>query len=314
MSGIVTEVYQTKFSSNMRLSLQQGAQPRLAMLSGEEAGSGEMYLLENIVEPRKMNSRRERHAPTYTKPSTYDRTWVGQPDEKDDAELFDKLDKVAAAIEPQSGFMMSGKLAINRMRDDIWIGGWDGTGGFYGNRMSGKTGSVLVPFAAGNVVPVAEGAAAATGLNLAKVLAAREILAAGFAEMEEQWYFGVTAKQVTDLFQQYQVASEDFKDSYKVRLDASGKKIIGMLGFEFVEFEFSDTRLDNYATTVDGSGYRKNPFWTKSGMKRVQYYDVQTSVDVRTDLSNAIQCRYAFSETQTRTDEARCGYVLNNEA
>lgn len=307
-------VYRTLFTDNMRLTLQQGAHPAFAMLSPEEAGGGDLKLLENIVEPRKGHKRRDLGAPTYTKAGTYDRTWVGQPSESEDSIPIDKLEKVAAAIDLGSGFMMSAKRTINRMRDDIWLGGDDGTGGFFGNRMTGKTGSILAPFPAGNIVPVGTGGAL-SGFNVAKILAAREVLVAGFAENDDQWYIGISAREVTQLFQQYQVASEDFKDSYKVKMSADGKKILGMCGFEFVEFEFNDPLLDNGGLATEaGTGYRQAPFWTKQAMKRVPWYDVDTFVDVLPGRSHITQIRWAFAENQTRTDEKRVGYIRSNPA
>jgi hypothetical protein len=311
--GDVVETYRTEFTSNMRLALQQGSQPKLAMLGMSEMGSGEMKKLENIPQPRKMNNRSVRHAPTYVNPGKYESTWVAQPDEKDDAELHDILDKVASAIEPKSAFVMSSKMAINRKRDDIWIGGHDGTGGFFGNRMAGKTGSTLVPFPSGNIVGVNVGGAT-SGLNIPKIVEAQEILLQNYAETGEEWYIACTAKQMTDLFLQYQVASEDFKKTYNVRVAPDGKSIAGVMSFSLVHIEFADPLLDNRALTLDGSGYRKVPFFTKSAMCRVPWYDVQSTIDMRPDLSNVWQTRNAFSETQTRTDEGRVGYIACNEA
>lgn len=312
--GDIVDVYRTEFTSNMRLALQSGSQPKLAMLGGMENGSGELKLLENIVTARQGNKRMVRHQPTAVQAGQYDRTWVAQPGEDDDAELHDILDKVAAAIDPQSAFMQSSKRTINRARDDIWIGGYDGTGGFFGNRLSGKTGAVSVPFAGGNVVPVTVGGAA-SNMNLEKVLQAGQVLLQNFAEDDEEWYLGITANQRTALFKQYQMANADFRDAYKVKLSANGRQIEGAAGFTFVNFEFADPLLRYGGLTVEGgTGYRKNPFWTKSGMTRVPWYDVKTTIAMRSDLSDAWQTRWAFSETQTRTDEKRCGFILSNEA
>jgi hypothetical protein len=111
------------------------------------------------------------------------------------------------------------------------------------------------------------------------------------------------------------MANADFREAYRVRLSADGKRMEGAAGFTFVNFEFADPNLDYGGLTVEaGTGYRRNPFWVKSGMARVPWYDVKTSVNQRTDLSDAWQTRWAFSETATRTDEKKCGFVLSNEA
>lgn len=311
MASQVPNTYVTKYSSNMRMALnQQGS--LLAAACMEETGSGEMYQLQNIIGNGTVKSRRTRLATVVYDDPTHDRVWVPRPDEKYDSDIVDTLDKVASGIELQGAYVMKHAGTIRRAWDGIFLGGYDGTGGFYGNMLMGKLGATVVPFANANIVPVATGAAAATGMNVAKILAAREILMAGFVNPDQEWYIGLTAHQITDLFNQVQVTSVDFDKSWKPRFSADGKKLMGLAGFTFVEIELSNPLLPNYDLTLDGSGYRKIPFWTQDGMMMTPWADQKlvSSIDILPQNFRAKQILTTTMMNATRTDNARCGIIL----
>lgn len=307
----IPNTYVTKFTSNMRMALNQ-QDSRLAVRSMREDGSGEMYQLQNIVGAGTVRFRTTRNADVIYDDNTFDRVWVAQPGETYIADLIDKLDRVASGIELQGAYTMKQAAAIKRARDAMWIGGFDGTGGFYGSMLTGKRGEVSVPFANANIVPVTTGASGPTGLNIRKVIAAREILVAGHVDAEQDFYLGVTANEVSDLFNQVEVTSGDFRESLKPRISADGKSLLGLMGFEFVEIELNNVDLPFFELTKDGNGYQKNPFWSKDGMAMVYWYDLMTSIDRVPTKHNAIQVLSQMSGTSTRTDNARCGMILNN--
>lgn len=307
----IPKSYVTTFNSSMRMALnQQGA--KLAPLALEEDGSGEMYQLQNIIGNGMVKKRNTRNADVIYDDPSLDRVWVPAPGQDFDADLVDKIDKVKSGIDLQGGFTMKHAGTMRRAQDGIFLGGYDGTGGFYGNMYTGKTGATVVPFASGNIVPVTTGAAAATGMNVAKILEARTILAEGFAEMDDQWFLGVTADEVKDLFNQVEVTNADFKEQYKARFSADGKSLLGFGGFDFVEIELNNPLLPNYDLTRDGSSYQKNPFWAKSGMSMVWWERVTGSIDRIPQKFNAIQILTTMMANATRTDNARCGIILCN--
>ena len=312
MPSQIPNTYDVKYRENMRFALQQ-QQPKLAPLCTEEAGSGEKYLLQNIVGNGSTTKRTTRNQDTNYGESDHDRVWAVQPGADEYARLVDSLDKVASGIDLQGAYVKDGSQAINRAWDGAFIGGFDGLGGFYGSMLTGKSGTVSSPFASGNIVPVTTGAAGATGLNVEKIIAARTILATNYVDMDQPFYMGVTAKQVANLFGQVEVTSEEFK-SMGGRLSPDGKRIIGMLGFEFVEFELGNPLIPYYELTVDGSGYRRNPFWSKDGMCMVPWEKLFTSVDRMPGKGHATQVFARTMVTATRTDNGRCGQILCNEA
>lgn len=304
--------YVNKYSSNMRMAL-NAQSSRFRGKTLEETGSGELYQLQNIVGTGTVKSKRTRNTDVVYDDATLDRVWVPAPDLKYDADIVDTLDKVRSGIDLQGAWVMKHSGTIRRAWDGVFLGGWDGTGGFYGNMLTGKIGGTVVPFASGNVVPVTTGAAAATGMNVAKVLAAREIFAAGFAEMDEEWFMGLTAHEITGMFNQVQVTSADFKETWKPRFSGDGKSIMGLAGFNFVEIELSNPAMPNYDLTLDGSSYRKNPVWTKGGMCMTPWAgeELKSSIDPVPTKFNNPQILTTTMMNATRTDNARCAIILN---
>ena len=108
-----------------------------------------------------------------------DRLYIAKADFDYYAELVDKNDQVQAAIQLDSGYMKTGTATINRAKDDAVIAG------FFGMMLTGKSGTVQVPFPSGNVIAVDVGAptGTATGLNLGKVKAAAKQLGQAFNRM-----------------------------------------------------------------------------------------------------------------------------------
>lgn len=313
MPSQVPTTYVTKFSSNMRMALnQQGSKLRGSCM--EETGSGEMYQLQTIIGNRSTYQRKSRNQDVRYDETGFDRVWADAPLADETAEMVDKLDKVRTGIDLQGAYVKAQSGAIRRRWDGTFLGGWDGTGGFYGNMKMGKTGSTLVPFANANIIPVNTGASGATGLNIPKVLAARELLVSGFVDTDQPWYIALTAKQVTNLFNQVQFTSSEFKETYNVRMSADGKKLLGMAGFEFVEMELGNPFLPNYDLTVDGSGYRKLPVWTRDGMCFLPWADQElyTSIDPIPTKGNNLQVLSSTMCNATRTDNARCAIILCN--
>ena len=307
----IPNTYVTKYRSNMRMALNQ-QEARLLPKCMEEMGSGEQYQLQNIVGNGRVKKRTTRNQDVVYDDPTHDRVWVSMPGQDYDADLVDTIDKVASGIELQGAYIMKHAGTMRRAMDGAFLGGFDGTGGFYGNMRMGKNGEQIVPFGSGQVVPVNTGGSGPTGLNLRKVLAARELLVAGHVDPMQTWYMGVTANEVTDLFSQADIASADFHQTYKPRFTADGKGFTGLAGFEFVEIELNNPDLPFYDLTKDTNGYQKNPFWSADGMCAVWWEKLTSSIDIIPEKFHAAQILSKMMVTATRTDNARCGIILNN--
>jgi len=288
----------------MRLALQQN-QAILWPLLEERGGPGdELKQLDDIIGAVKSmkGSNDGRHGDTQYANTGHERLYVAKPDFDYYAELVDKNDQVQAKIQLDSGYMRAGTATINRAKDDAVIAG------FFGTMLTGKSGTVQTPFPGANVVPVDTGAAAATGLNLAKVKAAAKMLGQAFNDPAEEAYMVVTADDKMSLLDELMVTSADFGAS---GVELREGQLRRLFGFTFPEMETENPLFWNLALVDAGGGNRKTPFWKKSGMVRATWWDLFTSIDVLPQKHHSKQIYASFSGAATRTDSGKVGYILN---
>jgi hypothetical protein len=195
------------------------------------------------------------------------------------ADLIDKEDKLKMIVEPESSIAVNAAWALGRSIDDEIILAFNGTA------FSGKTGSTSVPFPAGQQI-----VAAATGLTIAKLRSAKELLDLQDVDPEEKRFIVVTPKQITDLLETTEVTSSDFNT---VKALAMGQ-IDTFLGFKFIV----SNRL-----AVDGASARLVYAWCMSGILLAMASDITTRVDVRPDKSYANQVYLSMSIGATRMQE-----------
>jgi hypothetical protein len=309
VSQNVPTTFVTLFNNNMRLALQQ-KESLLWPLVDEKGGPGnELRELDDIFAAVKSmkGSNDGRHGDTQYANTGHDRLYIAKPDFDYYAELVDKNDQVQAAIQLDSGYMKTGTATINRARDDAFIAG------FFGMMLSGKSGTIQVPFPSGNVVAVDLGAPAgvATGLNLAKVKASAKMLGQAFNDPTEEAYMVVTADDKMSLLDEIMVTNADYGASGIELKEGSLRRLFG---FTFVEMETGNPLLWNTSLVDAGGGNRKTPFWKKSGMVRSTWWDLYTSIDMLPQKHFSKQVYCSFCGGTTRTDSGKVGYVLNKTA
>lgn len=306
MSDQVPTTFVTKFESNMRLALQQ-TKPILWDLAQPKDGSGsEKKQIDDIIGHTKSRKGSDdgRHGDVQYNNTPHSRVWVAKPDFDYHAELVDKNDQVQAMIELGSGYMQTAVATINRAKDDAFFGG------FFGNMITGKDGTVNSAFPVGNVIANDVGGVAGTptGLNLAKVKAAAKMLGQKFNDAQEQAFMVVTADDKDQLLNELVVTSADFGASGAEVRDGVLRKLFG---FTFVEIESENPLFWNVALLDAGGGVRKTPFWKKSGMIRVPWWDLFTSIDVLPQKHHSRQVYASFCGAASRTDDGKVGYILN---
>jgi hypothetical protein len=202
-------------------------------------------------------------------PTTHDRRWV-YPISKGWGDICDEIDKLKINIELTGAYTQTGIAAINREIDDEVIRG------FFADANTGRSGGTTTSFPAGNVVAVGEGASAATGMNVDKLLAARELIMANDVDIDDpmnQLYCAISPAQERDLLEQVKVTNTDYQDN--AILSGNGKGLNRWFGINFI----ISTRLD-----ADGNSYRRNPFWCKGGMNLSFWTDVTANIKQRDDL------------------------------
>lgn len=308
MSQFVNATAQVAFKNNLELLLNQ-TQPLLwplipeAMLEGYEKAK-----VKDLVGNVKAQKNDTRHGDTKYADTPHDGVWMVKPPEIYYADLVDRSDQVETTIALGSAYMMTAVGTINRGKDDAVLDG------IFGSIISGKTGTTVTPFPNGMIVPVNTGsAAAAARMNTKKVRAARKMLQQNFNDMQKKRYMILTAEQSDDLLDEVNATSGDYKESFGARVDANSGRLTQLLGFNIVELEMGNPMLDSSALSVDGNGYRKNPFWVDGGIVKGVWDELTTSIDVLPQKLLSKQVFAGCTVAATRTQAGMTGYILNSE-
>lgn len=196
-------------------------------------------------------------------------------------DLIDSQDKLRLLHDPSSAYLQSAVWALGRKIDDLVVEAALGTA------YTGKAGTTPVPLPAPRKV-----AADSTGLTLAKLLEAKELLDAAEADPDEPRFVAVTARQVTNLLNTTEVKSADYNTAKAL---AQGE-VDSFLGFRFLRTE----RL-----TRDGGGNRQVIAWTKSGLLLALPQDVDGRITERPDKSFATYVYARLTCGSTRMEEDR---------
>lgn len=195
------------------------------------------------------------------------------------ADLVDNIDKIRTIFDPTNYYAQAGMWAIGRAIDDVIIGAANG------NAYEGQSGATVTALPAAQKVAVS-----ASGLTIAKLLAARELLDAADTDPELPRYCVLTAKQVTDLLNTTEVKSADYNT---VKALAAGQ-INTFMGFQFIRTQ----RL-----TVDGSSNRLVLCYTSQAIGIGMGQELQVDIGPRRDKRNAIQVYVNASIAATRIED-----------
>jgi hypothetical protein len=184
-------------------------------------------------------------------------------------ELIDPRD-LHKLMDPQNAYVRNAVMAANRNRDSVILAAVNGSA------VSADDDDTQTSNSLPNAQKVVVGG---TGLTLAKLRSAREILRASEAVMpedEEDLPFALSAAQMDDLLTVTEFKSRDYVDGSSMR---KGRVAYGM-GFVFIETELLST---------DSSSSRLCLTWKPSAIGFRDPDSVNPSVDRRPDKGNAIQ-------------------------
>jgi hypothetical protein len=227
-----------------------------------------------------------RHADTRYVEVPHSRRWLDLQD-KGWAELVDEMDKIRMLADPTSVYPKLAVAALNRQKDAIVYAA------ARGNARS-NSGNVALP--AGQKIAVS-----ASGLTLAKLLTAKEILDANEVDddmsmqMDGQSANGqatrviiVTARMLTNLYGTTEIKSIDFNN---VKALAQGQ-IDTFLGFKFVRYQ--NVFVDGTAT----GGYAVA--FARSCMGMGIGKDIVSSIDIlpTKNLSAQVYARMSIAATR----------------
>jgi hypothetical protein len=260
--------YSQQYASAVELLAQQ-MRPRVASTFSPMTAVGSSATVVNQIAAFEADERTGLYDPIVFGEPTHNRPWV-YPRNFDKAIPFDNLEAMQMNANPTSEYVMGVVSALNRKMDDEAIRA------FFANRLLGEAAGTSEAFEGSMQVPVATGGAG-SGLNVEKLQAALEIFRAlevGIEDGDTQIHCVISAKQERNLMNEIEVTSSDF--TAKRIIDSGTIVASGFMGINWI----ISARLP-----VDGSSYRRVPFYTSKGMTFCTWDGgIKTSVDQRKDL------------------------------
>jgi hypothetical protein len=286
MSTQITTAFVNQFSSNIQmLSQQMGSLLRNAV--DVETVNGEKAFFDQVGSAAAV-LRTTRHADTPLVDTPHSRRMVTMSD-YEYADLIDDQDKVRLLVDPTSTYARAAAAAMGRAMDDVIISA------ALGSALTGKDGTTSTPFDSNNQIAVD-----ASGLTLAKLIAAKEILDSNDVDPSIPRYIAVSPKQITNLLDDPEVTSADYNT---VRALVKGE-LDTYVGFKFI----TTNRLG-----LDGSGDRRCFAWAMDGIKLAVGKEPTARIDERADKSYATQVYYCMSVGATRMEEAKVVEIICDE-
>ncbi len=280
-------LYSTQFSTNLELLLQQqGSMLRGRCREGQHVGK--MASPINQVGALSLKAPAGRFSPLPSQQAAYVRRWVF-PQEGELPQLVDTFDELQTIVDPKSGLVETAANAVGRAWDDCLILQATGVSnlGQDANSLTTET------FSTANFqIASTFGAAAASGLTVAKIIETKRILRHYHNNLEmDTPTMVIGSQQESDLLNQVQVVSTEYNDR-PVLVDGHVKRF---LGFDIVVSE----RLPQ--TTVNTT--RGVLVFVKSGLYLGVWKDMTNTIDPRTDLSGRpwqvlTQTMYGATRTQ----------------
>lgn len=287
MTQNVPTHYVQQYTSNIQLLLQQ-MDTRLAgyVSPGSYTGKGGVPVDQlGAVSAQVVTSRLQPITPLDV---PTDRRWV-YPTDYHVPIIIDSFDKLRLLTDPQSQYVQVAANAMKRQKDDLIITA------FFADAKTGESGGTTTSFPSAQQVGVNVGGTA-SGLNFAKLRAAREILMANEVDPEEELYVAVTANEMNDLMNEPQLTTREFVNFSGMSPVESGR-VMRAQGFMIIETQ----RL-----ATDGSGYRRVPVWSKLGMHLGTWNDMNVSINQRTDIAGLpYQIYVQMTAGATRVEEDR---------
>lgn len=296
MSINIPNHFVQQYATNIQLLLQQkGSKLRDLVMTGSHVGKQASPV--DQVGAVNMSLVSSRYSPIGRTDAPLDRRWC-VPSDYDLNQLIDEFDKLKLLLDPKSSYVQNAVFAAGRQMDDLIIAA------FFGTAKTGEVGATSTTFPAANQVAVNFGASGNTGLTVAKLRRAKQLLMSYEVDVEADSLTAiVTARQHDDLLAEAQVISSDFNSGMPVMKEG---KISRFLGINIVHCE----RL-----ATDGSSFRRIPVFAKSGMYLGLWNDVKTSISQRHDLtSEPWQAYVQMSAGATRLEENKTIEIKCSEA
>jgi len=286
MSVQITTAFVNQYKANVEHLLQQkGSRLRPFVRVESQNAEYEFYDRIGATNAQEVTGRHQ-DTPLITVP--HDRRRVSLRD-FDWAELIDRTDRIRLLIDPTSPYAQNAGFALGRKIDEIVIAG------AFDTVYTGKTGSSSVTFPSGQQIAhnyVESGSAANSGLTIAKLRQAKQILDENETDPSDPRYIICTARQIHDLLTTTEVTSSDY-NTVKALVNGG---VNSFMGFEFVRTELVAT---------DTNSYRRVIAYSKSGLLLAMGMDINVDIGPRRDKRNSVQVYCSASFGTVRMEEEK---------
>lgn len=300
MSFQVPVHFVQSYSTNVSMLLQQKG-GKLTDKVSQGSYTGKSAKAVEQIGPVKPVKNLSRHADTPLISTPGDARWVF-PNDYEWADLIDQQDRLRMLIDPQSGYTQNAVMSLRRAQDDEILQA------FFTASATGENGTVSTAFPSGQIVGVNTGGAL-SGLNVAKLRAAKRLLMAAGVDLDtEEVFMAITSIDHDQLLNETQVTSLDFN----TRPTLVDGRVTSFMGINFVPVEFIDTsayQTETVAAMTSGST-RLLPVWVRSGMHLGMWNDITTRVDERPDKRYSTQVYAKGTFGATRLEEKRVVQVV----
>jgi hypothetical protein len=196
--------------------------------------------------------------------------------------LLDKQDVMRMIADPQGKYLQLALAAANRQKDDSIIACADANSYAIDEDMA----ATPIPLPGSQII-----VSGATGLTLAKLLQAKEIIDGAEVNENEKRTAAVSSKQITNLYNTTEVKSADYNT---VKALAEGK-INTFLGWEFIRTE----RLKKTGND------RRCLFFTEQAIGLAIGEDINIDIGPRRDKGNGTQILVTMSVDGTRVEDEK---------
>jgi hypothetical protein len=185
-------------------------------------------------------------------------------------DFVDKIDKVRILIDPTGAYSKNAAYALGRRCDEIILAAMFGSAG------TGKDGTTVVNFPAGNIVALNFGGSN-VGLTVAKLVEGRRLMKRANVDLRmEELHIAVASSQEADLLNTTEVTSADY-NSVKALVRGDVDSFLGIT--------FEPTEL---VPLLPASTNRAVPLYCKSGLLFAQNPDITTNIVQRWDKRGSI--------------------------
>lgn len=281
-----------QYQNNLQLLSQQTKSKFEAAVTGGTY-QGKKISPVNFIGSSEMQQQTSRNEDINYSEKPTDRRWILPDKLYYDAQLIETQDKVESLSNMEGGYAAAHVAAANRKKDDVIISK------FFSSAYTGEEGVTPTAFKTSTqVVAVATGAAAATGLNYDKLVAAIEIFGTNDVDLEaEPLYMGIGPKQNSNLLKQ----AEAIQEKYQVKAVIVKGRVMEMAGINFIH----STRLQK-----DGNNYTRCPIWMPSGMQLGTWQKLSGLVRQNTrKVGNPMEVYHDMMVGGTRLDELKVAEV-----